>query len=285
MKRLLYVGITRARLGAMLSASASWTADEDPPDAPAGSLLDLLLRTDRGAATLEICSVDSEEEGIHDDSLNRVAERASLKRLKHSALNGLSVSGEVREAAPAPVATSRAGNRLERVTGITCHRVLELLAKEPSLPAVDDPRVQAWITSNIALHTLTPEQAERAGQRVKELIERALTCETGRWLLSARTEAASELALSRLEGGECKTYVIDRTFMDENTNLRWIIDFKTSEPAEGETMGAFEARESEAHRGQLAGYAELVNAIEWGRDVPVRTALYFPAIQRLTVLK
>lgn len=284
-KRLLYVGITRARLGAMLSASASWTADEDPPDAPAGSLLDLLLRTDRGAATLEICSVDSEEEGIHDDSLNRVAERASLKRLKHSTLNGLSVSGEVREAAPAPVATSRAGNRLERVTGITCHRVLELLAKEPSLPAVDDPRVQAWITSNIALHTLTPEQAERAGQRVKELIERALTCETGRWLLSARTEAASELALSRLEGGECKTYVIDRTFMDENTNLRWIIDFKTSEPAEGETMGAFEARESEAHRGQLAGYAELVNAIEWGRDVPVRTALYFPAIQRLTVLK
>lgn len=285
LKRLLYVGVTRARSGVLLSASADWAADDTPPDAPAGSLLALLLRTANGSATLEICPAGDEEGRLSHGSLANGVEKPSLKRLKQSALSARAPAGGRPEAAPASVAKSMAGNRLERVTGIICHRVLELLAREPSLPEADDPRVQAWISNNIALHTLTPEQAELADQRIQRLIGLALTCEAGRWILSAQTEAASELALSRLEGGECKTYVIDRIFVDEETNLRWIIDFKTSQPGEGETIAAFEARESEAHQSQLARYAELVREVKWGRDVPVRTALYFPAIQRLAVLK
>ena len=79
--------------------------------------------------------------------------------------------------------------------------------------------------------------------------------------------------------------MIDRIFVDEETNLRWIIDFKTSQPGDSETIEAFEARECEAHQSQLARYAELVRGAQWGRDVPIRTALYFPAIQRLAVLQ
>ncbi len=285
LKRLLYVGITRARSGAILSASADWAADAAPPDAPAGSLLELLLRTDKGAATLEVSSAGGEEGRLPNGYLASVVEEPSLKRLKQSALSDPSPAGGGPEAAPASAVISTTGNRLERVTGIICHRVLELVAGESRLPEADDPRVQAWITNNIALHTLTPEQAELAGQRVQRLIGLALTCETGRWILSARTEAATELALSRLEEGECKSYVIDRIFMDEDTNLRWIIDFKTSQPGEGETIEAFETRECEAHRGQLARYAELAGGVQWGHDAPVRTALYFPAIQRLAVLE
>ncbi len=285
LKRLLYVGITRARSGVILSASAEWTADDPPPDAPAGSLLALLLRTGKGAATLEICPAGGEEWTLPNDSLASGAEEPGLKRLAQSAFSETAPAGGEPEAAPASVAMSITGNRLERVTGIICHRVLELIAGEPSLPEAGDPRVQAWIANNVALHALTPELAELADRRVQRLMGLALACEAGRWILSARTEAATELALSRLEGGECKTYVIDRIFVDEETNLRWIIDFKTSQPSDGETLAAFEARECEAHRSQLARYAELVQGTQWGRDVPIRTALYFPALQRLAVLE
>ncbi|RZO79944.1 MAG: hypothetical protein EVA63_07240 [Halieaceae bacterium] len=285
LKRLLYVGITRARSGVMLSASADWATDDLPPDAAAGSLLAMLLRTSKGAATLEICPAGDEEGSFSHDSLANGVETSSLKRLAQSALCTPSPAGREAETAPASVAVSSVGNRLERVTGTICHRVLELIAGEPCLPEADAPRVQAWIANNIALHTLTPEQAEHTGQRVQRLIALALSCEVGRWILSARNEAATELALSRLEAGECKTYVIDRIFVDEETNLRWIIDFKTSQPGDSETIEAFEARECEAHQSQLARYAELVRGAQWGRDVPIRTALYFPAIQRLAVLQ
>ena len=110
----------------------------------------------------------------------------------------------------------------------------------------------------------------------------------GRWILSARNEAATELALSRLEAGECKTYVIDRIFVDEETNLRWIIDFKTSQPGDGETIAAFEARECEAHQSQLARYAELGAWSPVGTRRPDQDGAVFPgypAARSLTIKK
>ena len=43
------------------------------------------------------------------------------------------------------------------------------------------------------------------------------------------------------------------------------------------------SRESEAYRDQLQNYAELVSGLRWEHDASIKTALYFPAIQRLSV--
>ena len=116
-----------------------------------------------------------------------------------------------------------------------------------------------------------------------ELIELTLACETGRWILASRVDAKNELAISRVEAGEVKNYVIDRTFLDDREEVRWVIDYKTSEPLDGESRADFTARESEAYRDQLQNYAELVSGLRWEHDVPIKTALYFPAIQQLSV--
>ena len=118
---------------------------------------------------------------------------------------------------------------------------------------------------------------------MSKLIELTLACETGRWILTARADAKSELAISRVEAGEVKNYVIDRTFLDDREGVRWVIDYKTSEPLDGESTADFLTRESEAYREQLQNYAELVSELRWEHDASIKTALYFPAIQRLSV--
>ena len=64
-----------------------------------------------------------------------------------------------------------------------------------------------------------------------------------------------------------------------------MIDYKTSEPMAGEPLADFEARESDAYREQLENYVELISEMEWAVDAPVKAALYFPAIQHLSVCK
>ena len=149
--------------------------------------------------------------------------------------------------------------------------------------SAQDPKVPLWIEHNLSQYALTSQCAERAKIRASDLAERALTCETGRWILGAQTEAHSELAISRVEAGEVKNYVIDRTFLDDQEGVRWIIDYKTSEPTAGETITDFEARECEAYREQLKKYIELICGMKWEVEAPVRAALYFPAIQHLSV--
>jgi hypothetical protein len=65
--------------------------------------------------------------------------------------------------------------------------------------------------------------------------------------------------------------------------VRWVIDYKTSQPLEGESLSAFCAREQDAYQGQLHNYAELLRNMDWGRDAPIKSAIYFPAIQYLSI--
>jgi hypothetical protein len=65
--------------------------------------------------------------------------------------------------------------------------------------------------------------------------------------------------------------------------VRWIIDYKTSEPMAGETVADFEARECDTYREQLKNYVSLIGEMNWEVEAPIKAALYFPAIQHLSV--
>ena len=119
-----------------------------------------------------------------------------------------------------------AGNRSERIVGVATHRVLELMASNKLPESAQDSRVQRWIQHNLSQYALTPRLLDQAQARVSKLIELTLACETGRWILTARADAKSELAISRVEAGEVKNYVIDRTFLEDREGVRWVIDYK-----------------------------------------------------------
>ncbi|ORJ63604.1 hypothetical protein B5V00_01690 [Geothermobacter hydrogeniphilus] len=97
-------------------------------------------------------------------------------------------------------------------------------------------------------------------------------------LFDQATSVATEFALHGLVGGQLVHAAIDRTFIDRE-GQRWIVDYKTSQPAAEEPVDAFLAREKDHYAEQLGFYARLFAVREPGR--PLCTALYFPLIDRL----
>ena len=95
----------------------------------------------------------------------------------------------------------------------------------------------------------------------------------GQWILQNHEQAQCEQALGyhHKESNHAGTSVLDRTFIDQG--IRWIIDYKFSMPATGESEPHFIARQITTYQAQLNHYASLYLALE---DNPVSCALYFP---------
>ena len=81
-------------------------------------------------------------------------------------------------------------------------------------------------------------------------VNRVLGDEMGRWVLSAHhRDAQSELSLFMAETE--KQLVVDRTFIDAQTGIRWIIDYKTRRPADDASLTDFFDEEAARYRDQL----------------------------------
>jgi ATP-dependent exoDNAse (exonuclease V) beta subunit len=291
LKRLLYVGVTRAKAAAHLTASIDLGDEEGLPGGVSGSMLRLLMSTEVASSRVTMHSA-IDQPSRNDPVADGFERQSNRYRLTLDARREMQARDREGAEQPDLAATGTANaapislgadNRVERIIGVVAHRALELAASEESLPSAQDPRVQTWIDHNLSQYALAPQAAERAKARVSKLLEHALTCETGRWILGVQIDAQSELAISRVEAGEVKNYVIDRTFLDDQEGVRWVIDYKTSEPMAGETVADFEARECDAHREQLKNYIELIGRMKWEVQAPIKAALYFPAIQHLSV--
>ena len=77
-----------------------------------------------------------------------------------------------------------------------------------------------------------------------------LSDETGRWLISSeKVDAHSELSLWDRETQ--RELIIDRTFIDRSSGVRWIVDYKSSQPHQHEPIADFTERESRKYQSQL----------------------------------
>lgn len=170
-----------------------------------------------------------------------------------------------------------AGTR-RRAIGTVVHAELERLAAvAPGAPLPS--RANAWRSRLRELGVEAPEldAAITDVERILSLVHRD---PQARWILSPdHREAASELRLSGFAGGRLRDVVVDRTFVTHEGE-RWVIDYKTGTHQGGDLEG-FLAEELVRYRDQLEMYRELVS--ELGPE-PVRTALYFPLLQRLVEL-
>ncbi len=287
LKRLLYVGVTRARRRAVLSGCVAKPDDVGDLTAPAGSMLGLLADlVNESALPVSVepsTQAASFQTPVIDGDIPLA--KTGLYRLSKNRLRGDGMTlppGERTRAIiqPALPIQSRS-HRVERVTGIVTHRILELLAGK-NLPAEPDARIRRWIHAVLQQYSLAADAMAAVEEQCLHLLSNTLSCATGRWILGAHPEAQSELALSRMESRELIGYVIDRTFVDSKTGLRWIIDYKTSAPLLNESLDSFTAREHSHYRSQLRTYAELLAELPPAEPhVAIKTALYFPSIKVL----
>ncbi|MFP6828186.1 MAG: UvrD-helicase domain-containing protein [Gammaproteobacteria bacterium] len=266
--RLLYVATTRARDRLHLIGQLKPNAKH--PDAR--SLLAFLWprvqeRFDEKATAVTNAIVTA-------DSIRPV-----LRRLSDGFDSPLTPSSIV-AAPPSPAQPSRpefvwAGETALQI-GVVVHNALQAMA---------DSRLEVWDPDKIRdqsnalrgeLRLLGVEDGDLAAatQRVIDALCRVIDDPTGRWLLQNHPQAASELPLTIHTATGLEHVRLDRTFVDD-TDTRWIIDFKTS-AHEGGATTEFLDSEVERYRPQLERYATAMAAID---DRPTRVGLYFPLLQ------
>jgi ATP-dependent exoDNAse (exonuclease V) beta subunit len=123
---------------------------------------------------------------------------------------------------------------------------------------------------------LHPEEIPNAMQRVSTFTHQIQQSIIAPWVLSCHhQDAASELALSLSIGGDINNIIIDRTFVENN--IRWIIDYKTSEPGLNQDEASFLQTEKQRYQTQLEIYALAFKPA----GLAIKLALYFPMIDKL----
>lgn len=134
----------------------------------------------------------------------------------------------------------------------------------------------SWCRQQLASEGIRAKKADAIIKRVSVAIERCLSSENGRWILDKHEQAQCEYAITAvLDKARPVSLVLDRTFVDEG--IRWIIDYKTSSHSGGDLEGFLE-NERKRYLSQLQRYREAMALVE---TRPIKTALYFPLMDRL----
>jgi len=277
--RLLYVGVTRAI--SQLQLTACLVHDERTDE----------FRTPSGASLLRpMWSVFQEQMMVHDPLLPVAAALVSapmdgLVRLRRSAPASDSPAADSAASVEGPNIPVRPENHLQRSVGTVVHLALEILSCARALPESISDRDRARWRQSLREEGLWGAALEEALVSVEDSVRCTLQAGgEGRWVLSAQhLEARSEWPLTWLDReGRVHDLVIDRTFVDVATDIRWIVDYKNSQPESGEAVARFVAREATTYRPQLLRYRDAVRELDSSRAL--RCALYFTALGRLHTL-
>jgi ATP-dependent exoDNAse (exonuclease V) beta subunit len=168
-------------------------------------------------------------------------------------------------------------NAVAIAAGTVFHRFLQLLNDKQirEVNPADAAKFKPFWERQLRSHGLPIGKLNQGVSLVEEAFK-GLNSEDGRYLLADHDQKEAEKPVTLVVDGEAQDLVIDLTFVDNG--VRWIVDTKTSAPAEGEPEHAFIARELQRYEEKMALYGKAVAHL--GNE-PVRLALYLPRIGRV----
>jgi len=271
-KRLLYVAATRARR--TLTVSRCNTA-KNPPNQSFAALLGHVADTTLPAA-----------EPIGD---RRLVLAASLRRgpVPPPLAAGAIVWPAYRAMLDEADVTVPVEQRNARAEGIVGHLLFEglSLAMQAARSAAAVPRfspnlnatVRALVEAGAAI-----SDAPAMAARLVAWFADAPTRKPVQFIFASdHLQSANEwtLPFTAAEAGS-ELLRVDRSFVAAD-GQRWVIDFKFSEPVPGVDVDAWLQAEAENYRPQLRQYASRLAALDNKPTSSVRTALYFPWLDRM----
>jgi ATP-dependent exoDNAse (exonuclease V) beta subunit len=305
--RLLYVACTRARtdlhLFAALKVKDAGTEIADPSS---GSLLScgweylqqsaqeqfvkyLATRTPSPAANGVQLVPSRAQGGVLEIAAATEIYVQDLKRLPASWTWTTADRTLVPEMSPSNVdeqPRQRRGGLASRARGVVLHAAFESLAALPE----SDPRrdVKQSLTHWKAVATAMLHHAGLSRRELNEelktilaMLQAAAVDPHAQWILRQRPHASSEVAWTVVDEDGTRIVRCDRAFiagadpLSEGRTHLWIVDYKT---ADGED--SFLLDEQKRYEPQLQGYAAALREATQS-DLPVRLALYYPALPRL----
>jgi ATP-dependent helicase/nuclease subunit A len=276
--RILYVAATRAIRGLYLYATL--TPSKDSYNIPAkGTLLAPIWATIKAGINAGEYSVtnlgESDFQATNSIKTGHTVRRLPSNFTAHRAPGAGMSFGTESNGTEEQVASQADGNISIRARhlGTVLHRTLKQIANE-GVAQWPNPRLQklnlAW---GAQLKQLGIAATEEELKQLGTALDAMLADSTGQWILQQHSQAQCEQSLGYIhsETNTVATSIIDRSFVDKG--VRWIIDYKMSQPGADESEQHFAKRQICAYQPQLKHYANLYRSME---SNPVRCALYFP---------
>jgi ATP-dependent exoDNAse (exonuclease V) beta subunit len=276
-KRLLYVGMTRARKALFLSGLARQTKDGLTwrKNTPLDWILRHIADDDRPSVSPSFNPQSPGKKPKKGKQLNPLPDPMPFKSqpipYRTAAPSGLvgdlALEEDVGKDGAEP-------GQHAAVRGIVTHRLIQTLWHEGALPDAEK------IVAAMAAEGVSLDAAEVMAQGVADEVTSCQKESFFQWLLDrSHPVGQSEYALEAVkQEGTVHTGILD--FVRQDGDRWWIVDFKTSRPKTGQTEAEFIEEQAEYYRPQLTAYQDML-AKTHGIDITqVRKGLYFTSLQQ-----
>lgn len=173
----------------------------------------------------------------------------------------------------------------KRIEGIVIHAVLQLCAYHSLDELIGEKTelLRQFILNRLRSEGLPYSELKNHAENILSLMRSLASDEILLWILSREhRHAHSEWSLWHRLSGQLRENVIDRSFVDVDT--RWVIDYKTAQPSDGQNLDAFFAEQISQHHQQLLRYRDIVSDFD-KHDLGdeqikcIKLGLYFPLSQ------
>lgn len=176
-----------------------------------------------------------------------------------------------------PLEWQSPSNRASRHLGTLVHRYLQFMAGQGgehwSRQRLEQckPAMAAGLATLGVEQCLVPGLAARACEQLVRIIED----KQGQAILSAGYSFhESEYSLTYCGPQGPQQLIMDRVFTDAD-GTTWVVDYKTAEPVDGESIDDFFAAQAALYQQKMRLYQRALRAAGFG---PVKAALYFPSL-------
>ena len=294
--RLLYIAITRARCSTHLFAIAPRNNEDEITPEKNSLLARIWCPLKCEVDSVREIRVDSTQLTIDANTNNRVSfpsptriRRFDSPPILHDDLTQL-ISTQLQYAKTPTNALGEdlkqltvAPNRLHSMLGTLIHEALEAIVTERINVETDFffNRSRKYWQLKIRHFTINPATIDGHINFIEKSIRDSVQDNNYGWIFDPDLkESQCELKLSKKTRHKNFSYVIDRTFID-NQGVRWIIDYKSSALPSKLSIAAFIEEQSNLYRPQLENYLDLFSQID---QRPIKLALFFTNIPKLVEL-
>ncbi|GJM14000.1 MAG: ATP-dependent helicase [Pseudohongiella sp.] len=276
--RLLYIGVTRAMKSVYLSA----TLGEDKNgelNPPGPSTLLATVWDSLSDAAIETVPVNSLSTPFQEQ--DPLQTPPSLLRLPSEAFAASNPQQQDEDAEEEDDSTLEleSSSLLQIEVGNLVHEALQnYLTDNQLLDANNIGALKNYWRGRLASFAFDATEVDSAMTKIEHSLNNTLHSPDLGWVFDhTQQDSSAELALQSFSSGFVHTHVIDRSFIDK-TGVRWIIDYKSSQPSAKQSIEDFVEEQKQLYAQQLARYRALFEDEE---NKGLKTALLFTSLPQL----